>query len=601
LAEDVTQGVFLVLAQKARQLPRDLVLQAWLLRVLRHTAANALRSQSRRIRHEREAGVMISMTSDSQSMTPGQWETIVLALNELTGKLSQKDQQAVLLRFYRRKTFAEVGAAMQISEEAAKKRVARAMQKLRKRLEKRGLTLSAAALATGLFTYTTQTASTTLAASIIAACASAPAAVAPSVWAIAKAAMQIMAWAKVKTAAVCVGMLVFAAGGALVVHELASNIKLSAKKAAATESNKRDLLDSVRAMRAALLPAIRSGRGLAEVEGSRDLHAQRVENQPRRRVDFLFSANNSLSREFDEQEPTKALQSILLKDSKITSYFAGTKQVPTPAVTISSAAVLTGVLPMPTGWSFADIAQLPIPVKDEAQFFALASQSPFVTVQRNQQIITVTIDEPIPSDDPAGRQSEQRVLDFDMAHGGMFSRFSHTIRRTRQGRQEEIVENLEMKWETRDALVVPVQRRARASMAVDGKPAQLIQSVVDFKQFTPGEVDDSELTVEKLAIPVGTKVVDQLLGLEYKYNNPDDLDATVRDIGKGQATPTATPPGTAVQGAPPSRVQDGTTHQPIDHNMLLVGWRRPALVALLACLLVGVLVSGWLRHRTRTR
>jgi protein involved in polysaccharide export with SLBB domain len=60
--------------------------------------------------------------------------------------LGQRDLQAVILRFYEHKTVTEVGTALGISEEGAKKRLSRAVLKLRSTMMKNGITIPADAL-----------------------------------------------------------------------------------------------------------------------------------------------------------------------------------------------------------------------------------------------------------------------------------------------------------------------------------------------------------------------------------------------------------------------------------------------------------------------
>ena len=81
-----------------------------------------------------------------------QWRELAPMLDELIDRLSQADREAVLLRFYRQMTFAEVAAATDSTEEAARKRVDRAIDKLRRMADGKGITMSAATLAVMLET-----------------------------------------------------------------------------------------------------------------------------------------------------------------------------------------------------------------------------------------------------------------------------------------------------------------------------------------------------------------------------------------------------------------------------------------------------------------
>src|SRR5205085_1767342 len=55
LAEDVTQGVFLALSQRANSIGKDVLIAGWLYRATIYAAKNALKSEARRQRREAEA------------------------------------------------------------------------------------------------------------------------------------------------------------------------------------------------------------------------------------------------------------------------------------------------------------------------------------------------------------------------------------------------------------------------------------------------------------------------------------------------------------------------------------------------------------------
>src|SRR5262249_6673693 len=139
LAEDVTQAVFLLLARKVESFRSGTVLVSWLFRTTRFIASRALRSEYRRQRRELEAAKMNPQSTASE--TDHDWERVAPVLDEALAALPQKDRDAVLLRFISRKPFRQVAAEIDVSEDAAKKRVSRALTRLREFFMRRGTTL----------------------------------------------------------------------------------------------------------------------------------------------------------------------------------------------------------------------------------------------------------------------------------------------------------------------------------------------------------------------------------------------------------------------------------------------------------------------------
>lgn len=141
LADDITQAVFVILARKAPGLTPDVVLSAWLHRTTRYAAMDALKLRGRRARHEARAAEMKPVTYNPEMEM--KWPLVAEFLDEAVDTLSETDRRAVMLRFYENKSFADVGQALGIAEDAARKRVSRATEKLRAWLGRRGAVVSA--------------------------------------------------------------------------------------------------------------------------------------------------------------------------------------------------------------------------------------------------------------------------------------------------------------------------------------------------------------------------------------------------------------------------------------------------------------------------
>ena len=160
-ARDVAQMVFLDLARKAGSIGAKSLMAGWLYRGVRLQALEWRRNHQRRQQRERLA--MDSLDSPSEAC--GEWTAVQPLLDDAMARLPDKDRDALLLRFFKNESLATVGGTLGISEDAAQKRVSRALGKLRGFLAQRGITTTEAALSATLVAHAVEMAPSGAAAS----------------------------------------------------------------------------------------------------------------------------------------------------------------------------------------------------------------------------------------------------------------------------------------------------------------------------------------------------------------------------------------------------------------------------------------------------
>lgn len=143
LAQDAVQQVFLALARHASALTRHQSLAGWLFTTTRYAASHVLRAESRRRRYESAAG---GMNEPEPVPAADPWAELRPLLIDALDRLPERDREVLLQRFFEEMSLPDMAARLGIGEEGARKRVERALDKLRAGFSRRGISSTAAAL-----------------------------------------------------------------------------------------------------------------------------------------------------------------------------------------------------------------------------------------------------------------------------------------------------------------------------------------------------------------------------------------------------------------------------------------------------------------------
>jgi RNA polymerase sigma factor (sigma-70 family) len=195
LAEDVTQAVFIVLMRRAKSLQPEVPLVGWLLKTTYFASRDAMKMEARRRRHEQKAASMKKPFIETTEID------ISPDLDRALARLGEIDRSVVALRFMEDKSVIEIAGALNISREAAAKRLTRAVGKLRRMLVRRQNISAAIPIETLLAAIPRLAAPPHLAGASISAAASSSATTSAL---IAKGAIKMMIWSNAKAATVLI-------------------------------------------------------------------------------------------------------------------------------------------------------------------------------------------------------------------------------------------------------------------------------------------------------------------------------------------------------------------------------------------------------------
>ncbi len=357
LAEEITQAVFVILAKKAGSIRPGPPLAGWLLTTVRCVARNAMKMEiRRRRRHEQSAQALAASGGGACSSDPSDvliWQEVASVIDDAVLRLPSADRRAILLRFFEGRSVGDVAAGLKVSEGAAKKRLGRAIDKLRRRLERKGAgvaSVDAAAFAALLSKHVLLHAPGGLVGGICATAAGGAATGAGV--ALAKGAIRMMAWAKVKLAAVVVAGIALAGGASVALSQRqhvqgptsqAATAAMSATKP--VDPAELALLQKLAQMRAATIQAVPSGRGTAILQThgqmrAANIHvgpsggvtaitkAQGMSNRsiPPHEVQFAFSGDGALAKGGVAVTPTANATAVLVKNGQRICYWAGSSR-----------------------------------------------------------------------------------------------------------------------------------------------------------------------------------------------------------------------------------------------------------------------------------
>lgn len=220
LAADISQAVFIVFVRRIGSIHHARALPGWFLKTTRFAVRDARRSAERRRFHEQQAAA--SRTEPTMSQNNPDQAAELAVIDDAIASLGRTDRDLVLMRYLQGRDFAVIAATLGITEPAVRKRLGRAIERMRKFFNANGAALSGVGVAGLLGSATTIVAPAAVVEGSVVAAVAGGAASSSAAAAIAKGVIQIMVWTKTKVAVGVAAAVALAITGGIVVNKLSN-------------------------------------------------------------------------------------------------------------------------------------------------------------------------------------------------------------------------------------------------------------------------------------------------------------------------------------------------------------------------------------------
>jgi len=377
-AKDVAQGVFVALAanvQNAMGRP----LAGWLHCTARNLAAKVIRTEVRRRAREQEAATMNDLPAPSPELS---WERIAPHLDAALGELPEPDRNAVLLRYFQNQDLRTVGVALGISDDAAQKRVSRALERLRDIFARRGVSIASSSLAVALSAQSVHAAPLGLAA-VISGVAIAGTTASASTFI---AATKILAMTTIQKTVVTL-LVVAGIATPLIIHQRSAARERAAAEALQAESDRLLRMQAEEDRLAAAAAGSHNGNGRADELERLRTTAAKLRSQSNSLAPLRAEkARNQAAANLPDVEPTEAeqqqVQAAMAENKKwlMASYMYSRKN--------------NGQFP--SSMTALDPKQPTAPGSSTANQFEIVYQGAISAVRTPQKVIVMRQKEPIP-------------------------------------------------------------------------------------------------------------------------------------------------------------------------------------------------------------